>query len=46
MATEQLTRDSDNLDLNQLLRTLNAVKQGDFSARMPIDPYWCGGENS
>ncbi|MEH2452553.1 hybrid sensor histidine kinase/response regulator [Nostoc sp.] len=37
MATEQLTRDSDNLDLNQLLRTLNAVKQGDFSARMPID---------
>ncbi|MBE8969974.1 response regulator [Nostocales cyanobacterium LEGE 12452] len=37
MATEQLTRDSDNLDLNQLLRTLNAVRQGDFSARMPID---------
>ncbi|MEH2207515.1 MAG: HAMP domain-containing protein [Nostoc sp.] len=37
MATEQLTRDSDNLDLNQLLRTLNAVKEGDFSARMPID---------
>ncbi|MEH2198561.1 HAMP domain-containing protein [Nostoc sp.] len=37
MATEQLTRDSDNLDLNQLLRTLNAVKQGNFSARMPID---------
>ncbi|MEH2325169.1 MAG: HAMP domain-containing protein [Nostoc sp.] len=37
MATEQLTRDSDNLDLNQLLRTVNAVKQGDFSARMPID---------
>ncbi len=37
MATEQLTRDSDNLDLNQLLRTLNAVKHGDFSARMPID---------
>ncbi|MDZ8189468.1 MAG: HAMP domain-containing protein [Nostoc sp. ChiSLP02] len=37
MATEQLTRDNDNLDLNQLLRTLAAVKQGDFSARMPID---------
>ncbi|MFN6465125.1 MAG: HAMP domain-containing protein [Nostoc sp. DedVER02] len=37
MATEQLTRDNENLDLNQLLRTLNAVKQGDFSARMPID---------
>ncbi|MBL1199104.1 MAG: response regulator [Nostoc sp. GBBB01] len=37
MATEQLTTDSDNLDLNQLLRTLTAVKHGDFSARMPID---------
>ncbi|MGF1981436.1 MAG: HAMP domain-containing protein [Nostoc sp. CmiSLP01] len=37
MATEQLTRDSDNLDLNQLLRTLMAVKHGDFSTRMPID---------
>jgi len=37
MATEQLTTDSDNLNLNQLLRTLNAVKQGDFSAQMPID---------
>ncbi|MDZ8104794.1 MAG: HAMP domain-containing protein [Nostoc sp. DedQUE12a] len=37
MATEQLTRDSDNLDLNQLLRTLTAVKHGDFSTRMPID---------
>ncbi|MCC5646928.1 HAMP domain-containing protein [Nostoc sp. CHAB 5824] len=37
MATQQLTRDNDNLDLNQLLKTLNAVKQGDFSARMPID---------
>ncbi|MFN6515827.1 MAG: HAMP domain-containing protein [Nostoc sp. CreGUA01] len=37
MATEQLTRDSENLDLNQLLRTLTAVKHGDFSTRMPID---------
>ncbi|MBD2514035.1 HAMP domain-containing protein [Nostoc sp. FACHB-973] len=37
MATEQLTRDNDNLDLNQLLRTLTAVKHGDFSARMPLD---------
>ncbi|MBW4676289.1 MAG: HAMP domain-containing protein [Desmonostoc geniculatum HA4340-LM1] len=37
MATEQLTRDSDNLDLNQLLITLTAVKHGDFSARMPLD---------
>ncbi|MEH2068438.1 MAG: HAMP domain-containing protein [Nostoc sp.] len=37
MTTEQLTRDSDNLDLNQLLKTLTAVKHGDFSARMPID---------
>ncbi|MHC0066188.1 HAMP domain-containing protein [Nostoc sp. UIC 10890] len=46
MATEQLTRDSDNLDLNQLLRTLNAVKQGDFSARMPIDHTGVAGKIS
>ncbi|MBD2777469.1 HAMP domain-containing protein [Iningainema tapete] len=37
MPTEQLTRESDNLDLTQLLKTLFAVKKGDFSARMPID---------
>ncbi|MDZ7960343.1 MAG: HAMP domain-containing protein [Aulosira sp. DedQUE10] len=35
MVTEQLTKESDNLDLKQLLKTLNAVKKGDFSARMP-----------
>ena len=44
MATEQLTRESDNLDLKQLLRTLNAVKQGDFSARMPIDQTGIAGK--
>jgi len=36
MPTEQLTKESENLDLKQLLRTLTAVKKGDFSARMPI----------
>ncbi|WP_193197443.1 HAMP domain-containing protein [Nostoc sp. MG11] len=44
MTTEQLTRDSDNLDLNQLLRTLAAVKQGDFSVRMPIDQTGMAGK--
>ncbi|MBW4557454.1 MAG: HAMP domain-containing protein [Trichormus sp. ATA11-4-KO1] len=44
MATEQLTRDSDNLDLKQLLTTLNAVKQGNFSVRMPIDQTGMAGK--
>ncbi|MBW4688185.1 MAG: HAMP domain-containing protein [Komarekiella atlantica HA4396-MV6] len=44
MTTEQLTRDSDNLDLNQLLRTLAAVKQGDFSVRMPIEQTGMAGK--
>ncbi|MBD2592949.1 hybrid sensor histidine kinase/response regulator [Nostoc sp. MBR 210] len=37
MATEQLTRESDNLDLKQLLKTLTAVKKGDFSVRMSVE---------
>ncbi|MBR8834842.1 MAG: response regulator [Stigonema ocellatum SAG 48.90 = DSM 106950] len=37
MPTEQLTGESENLDLKQLLKTLAAVKKGDFSVRMPID---------
>ncbi len=44
MTTEQLTRESDNLDLKQLLRTLSAVKKGDFSARMPIDQTGIAGK--
>jgi HAMP domain-containing protein/CheY-like chemotaxis protein/signal transduction histidine kinase len=44
MATEQLTRDSDNLDLKQLLATLNAVKKGDFSVRLPIDQTGIAGK--
>ncbi|MBW4646628.1 MAG: response regulator [Goleter apudmare HA4340-LM2] len=44
MTTEQLTRDSDNLDLQQLLATLAAVKQGDFSMRMPIDQTGMAGK--
>ncbi|AFY30750.1 HAMP domain-containing protein [Calothrix sp. PCC 7507] len=44
MTTEQLTRDSDNLDLRQLLTTLTAVKHGDFSVRMPIDQTGVAGK--
>ncbi|WP_258556105.1 HAMP domain-containing protein, partial [Fischerella thermalis] len=44
MPTEQLTKESDNLDLRQLLRTLSAVKKGDFSARMPIDQTGMAGK--
>ncbi|MFB2767941.1 HAMP domain-containing protein [Pelatocladus sp. BLCC-F211] len=44
MTTEQLTRESDNLDLKQLLRTLSAVKKGDFSVRMPIDQTGMAGK--
>ncbi|MBP5972836.1 HAMP domain-containing protein [Brasilonema sp. CT11] len=44
MSTEQLTRESDNLDLKQLLKTLVAVKKGDFSARMPIDQTGMAGK--
>ncbi|MER3587824.1 MAG: hypothetical protein C4322_05565, partial [Mastigocladus sp. ERB_26_1] len=44
MPSEQLTKESDNLDLKQLLRTLSAVKKGDFSARMPIDQTGMAGK--
>ncbi|MBW4632155.1 MAG: HAMP domain-containing protein [Iphinoe sp. HA4291-MV1] len=44
MPTEQLTRESDNLDLKQLLKTLVAVKKGDFSVRMPIDQTGMAGK--
>ncbi|HEY9800301.1 MAG TPA: HAMP domain-containing protein [Leptolyngbyaceae cyanobacterium] len=44
MATEQLTRESDELDLKQLLKTLTAVKKGDFSARMPLDQTGLAGK--
>ncbi|MGH2412139.1 MAG: HAMP domain-containing protein, partial [Microcystaceae cyanobacterium] len=46
MSTEQLTRESDHLDLQQLLKTLVAVKKGDFSARMPIDQTGMAGKIS
>ncbi|WP_017316046.1 HAMP domain-containing protein [Mastigocladopsis repens] len=46
MSTEQLTRETDNLDLKQLLKTLVAVKKGDFSARMPIDQTGMAGKIS
>ncbi|MDF5729737.1 MAG: HAMP domain-containing protein, partial [Rhizonema sp. PD38] len=41
---EQLTIESDNLDLKQLLKTLAAVKKGDFSARMPVDKIGMAGK--
>ncbi|MDF5724346.1 MAG: HAMP domain-containing protein, partial [Rhizonema sp. PD37] len=41
---EQLTIESDNLDLKQLLKTLAAVKKGDFSARMPLDKIGMAGK--
>ncbi|MBD0364267.1 MAG: HAMP domain-containing protein, partial [Coleofasciculus sp. C3-bin4] len=45
MSTAQLTRDNtDNLDPKQLLRTLAAVKKGDFSVRMPIDQTGMAGK--
>ncbi|MGH1392824.1 MAG: response regulator [Trichormus sp.] len=44
MATEQLTTDNENLDLQQLLKTLIAVKKGNFSARMPIDQIGMAGK--
>ncbi|BAT55711.1 GAF sensor hybrid histidine kinase [Nostoc sp. NIES-3756] len=46
MATEQLTRETDELDLKQLLKTLTAVKKGDFSARMPLEQTGLAGKIS
>ncbi len=37
MPTEQATKNTNNLYGKQLLRTLVAVKQGDFSVRMPLE---------
>ncbi|MBW4575976.1 MAG: HAMP domain-containing protein [Aphanothece sp. CMT-3BRIN-NPC111] len=44
MPTAQATNDTDNLDLKQLLRTLVAVKKGNFSVRMPIDQTGMAGK--
>ncbi|ARV61896.1 hybrid sensor histidine kinase/response regulator [Nostocales cyanobacterium HT-58-2] len=46
MVTEQSTKESDTLDLKQLLKTLAAVKRGDFSARMPLDQTGIAGKIS
>ena len=43
MPTAQLTN-SDDLDLKQLLKTLVAVKKGNFSLRMPIDQTGVAGK--
>ncbi|WP_013323059.1 HAMP domain-containing protein [Gloeothece verrucosa] len=37
MSNSQQTYNNDTLDLQELLKTLVAVKKGDFSARLPID---------
>ncbi len=37
MATAQSTKNTDNLDLPQLLKTLIAVKKGNFFVRLPLD---------
>ena len=44
MPTAPATTDTDNLDAKQLLRTLVAVKKGDFSVRMPIDQTGMAGK--
>ncbi|MBD1891230.1 HAMP domain-containing protein [Coleofasciculus sp. FACHB-SPT9] len=44
MPTAPATPDTDNLDAKQLLRTLVAVKKGDFSVRMPIDQTGMAGK--
>ncbi len=37
MTSVEATRNTDNLDLSELLKTLIAVKKGDFSVRLPLD---------
>ncbi len=37
MPTAPLTQETDQLDLSQLLKTITAVKKGNFSVRLPID---------
>ncbi|MDX2099376.1 MAG: HAMP domain-containing protein, partial [Leptolyngbyaceae cyanobacterium bins.59] len=37
MPTATVTRETDTIDPRELLKVLNAVKKGDFSARMSID---------
>ena len=44
MPTEVLTKDTDNLDPKELLRTLVAVKKGDFTVRMPSDQTGIAGK--
>ncbi|MBD1846768.1 HAMP domain-containing protein [Cyanobacteria bacterium FACHB-63] len=44
MTTAPLTSEPDNLDLQQLFRTLVEVKKGNFSVRMPIDQTGIAGK--
>ena len=44
MTTAQIAKDPEQLDHQQLLRTLVAVKKGNFSVRMPIDKTGMAGK--
>ncbi|MFH7026085.1 MAG: HAMP domain-containing protein [Heteroscytonema crispum UTEX LB 1556] len=44
MSAPEVTTNTDNLDLKQLLRTLTEIKKGNFSARMPIDQTGIAGK--
>ncbi|MCT7950696.1 HAMP domain-containing protein [Ancylothrix sp. C2] len=44
MTTTQTAKDTEQLDHQQLLRTLVAVKKGNFSVRMPIDQTGMAGK--
>ncbi|HAA31860.1 MAG TPA: hypothetical protein DCE56_34370, partial [Cyanobacteria bacterium UBA8553] len=39
-----MTVDTDELDIKELLKTLTAVKKGNFSVRMPIDKTGLAGK--
>ncbi|HBL14978.1 MAG TPA: hybrid sensor histidine kinase/response regulator, partial [Cyanobacteria bacterium UBA11162] len=44
MATAQLTDNTEELNIRELLKVLTAVKKGDFSVRMPIDKTGLAGK--
>ena len=44
MATEQLSKNTNDINPQQLLKTLTAVKKGNFSVRMPIDQTGIAGK--
>jgi methyl-accepting chemotaxis protein len=42
MTNEEITKGNENLDLNQLLEVLQALKKGDLSLRMPEPEQYTG----